>query len=104
MRALTLIVPLLVTSKSRPLLIAATEAEIKTSTIIPAALTPRRRPSRQCLKPVVLQVPIISTAPGMKKKPPTLGLESMVISTYETNAKVVSGEMNILGTSVSMVL
>ena len=39
-----------------------------------------------------------------EKKPPTLGLESMVISTYETNAKVVSGEMNILGTSVSMVL
>ena len=39
-----------------------------------------------------------------EEKPPTPGLVSMVISTYETNAKVVSGEMNILGTSVSMVL
>jgi hypothetical protein len=39
-----------------------------------------------------------------EEKPPTPGLVSMVISAYETNAKVVSGEMNILGTSVSMVL
>ena len=36
--------------------------------------------------------------------PPSPGLVSMVINTYENNAKVVSGEMNILGTSVSMVL
>jgi hypothetical protein len=39
-----------------------------------------------------------------EEKPPTPGLVSMVISTYETNAKVVSEEKNILGTSVSMVL
>lgn len=32
------------------------------------------------------------------------GLLSKAIKIYETNAKIVSGEINILGTSVSLVL
>lgn len=36
--------------------------------------------------------------------PPSPGLVSMAINTYETNARIVSGEINILGTSVSLVL
>jgi len=35
---------------------------------------------------------------------PSPGLVSKVISIYETNARIVSGDMNILGTSVSLVL
>ena len=43
-------------------------------------------------------------APGNVKTPKFAGLVSKAIAIYETNARIVSGEGNILGTSVSLVL
>lgn len=43
-------------------------------------------------------------APGNVKTPRFAGLVSKAIAIYETNARVLSGESNILGTSVSLVL
>ncbi len=43
-------------------------------------------------------------APGDVKTPRFAGLVSKDISIYETNARIISGEINILGTSVSLVL
>ena len=43
-------------------------------------------------------------APGDVKAPKFVGVVSKAISIYETNARVISGESNILGTSVSLVL
>ena len=43
-------------------------------------------------------------APGDIKTPRFAGLVSKAIAIYETNARIISGENNILGTSISMVL
>lgn len=43
-------------------------------------------------------------APGDVKTPRFAGLVSKAIAIYETNARVLSGESNILGTSVSLIL